>query len=68
MYDTNFIFSNAPEILNGRSVDMRAVYTLLPGSWQKRVDDYASSQNKPDTSSGTSVPAVVQPAQTQSQP
>lgn len=67
MYDTNFIFSNAPEILNGRSVDMRAVYTLLPGRWQKRVDDYASSQNKPDTSSGTSVPAVVQPAQTQSQ-
>ncbi|END6678579.1 hypothetical protein ABMQ27_004903, partial [Escherichia coli] len=56
-----------PEILNGRSVDMRAVYTLLPGRWQKRVDDYASSQNKPDTSSGTSVPAVVQPAQTQSQ-
>ena len=65
MYDTNFIFSNAPEILNGRSVDMRAVYTLLPGRWQKRVDDYASSQNKPDTSSGTSVPAVVQPEQKQ---
>ncbi|EEY2107705.1 hypothetical protein NIR44_004776, partial [Escherichia coli] len=61
MYDTNFIFSNAPEILNGRSVDMRAVYTLLPGRWQKRVDDYASSQNKPDASSGSSVPAVVQP-------
>ncbi|EHU7673873.1 hypothetical protein N1269_004864, partial [Escherichia coli] len=58
MYDTNFIFSNAPEILNGRSVDMRAVYTLLPGRWQKRVDDYESSQNKPDTSSDTSVPAV----------
>ncbi|EIT9638225.1 hypothetical protein L3X88_004337, partial [Escherichia coli] len=68
MYDTNFIFSNAPEILNGRSVDMRAVYTLLPGRWQKRVDDYESSQNKPDTSSDTSVPAVVQPAQTPSQP
>lgn len=65
MYDTNFIFSNAPEILNGCSVDMRAVYTLLPGRWQKRVDDYASSQNKPDTSSGTSVPAVVQPEQKQ---
>ncbi|EEU3019981.1 hypothetical protein E3Y27_005045, partial [Escherichia coli] len=68
MYDTNFIFSNAPEILNGRSVDMRAVYTLLPGRWQKRVDDYASSQNKPDASSGSSVPAVVQPVQTPSQP
>ena len=68
MYDTNFIFSNAPEILNGRSVDMRAVYTLLPGRWQKRVDDYESSQNKPDTSSDTSVPAVVQPVQTPSQP
>ncbi|EES7427072.1 hypothetical protein RGF39_004024 [Escherichia coli] len=67
MYDTNFIFSNAPEILNGRSVDMRAVYTLLPGRWQKRVDDYASSQNKLDTSSGPSVPAVAQPAQTQLQ-
>ncbi|EMW2412905.1 hypothetical protein AAES99_003985, partial [Escherichia coli] len=68
MYDTNFIFSNAPEILNGRSVDMRAVYTLLPGRWQKRVDDYESSQNKPDASSGSSVPAVVQPVQTPSQP
>ncbi|HBA8920706.1 TPA: hypothetical protein J1257_005099, partial [Escherichia coli] len=30
--------------------------------------DYESSQNKPDASSGSSVPAVVQPAQTQSQP
>ncbi|EJL3766304.1 hypothetical protein NMH62_003472, partial [Escherichia coli] len=47
---------------------MRAVYTLLPSRWQKRVDDYESSQNKPDTSSDTSVPAVVQPAQTPSQP
>lgn len=65
MYDTNFIFSNAPEILNGRSVDMRAVYTLLPGRWQKRVDNYESLQNKPDTASGTPVPAVVQPEQKQ---
>ncbi len=44
MYDTNFVFSNEPELLNGCFVDMRAVYTQLPGRWQKMVDDYEKKQ------------------------
>ncbi|OSL31985.1 zonular occludens toxin domain-containing protein [Escherichia albertii] len=31
VYDTNFIFSDGMELLNGRFVDMRAVYSVLPG-------------------------------------
>ncbi|CAD6140049.1 hypothetical protein AOY57_11460 [Escherichia coli] len=31
VYDTNFIFSDGMELLNGRFVDMRAIYSVLPG-------------------------------------
>ncbi len=60
MYDTNFVFSNEPELLNGRFVDMRAVYTQLPGRYQKMTDDYENQQKQV---SSPGLPVTVTPEQ-----
>ncbi|HAU9267201.1 TPA: hypothetical protein JEX50_004921, partial [Escherichia coli] len=54
VYDTNFIFSDGMELLNGRFVDMRAVYSVLPGrtlmtmnQLPEQSDKKAAPQKKP---------------------
>ncbi|PJI60998.1 hypothetical protein CTY41_25135 [Escherichia coli] len=54
VYDTNFIFSDGMELLNGRFVDMRAVYSVLPGRMlmtmnqlPEQSDKKAAPQKKP---------------------
>ncbi|ENB5048242.1 hypothetical protein ABH077_004832, partial [Escherichia coli] len=54
VYDTNFIFSDGMELLNGRFVDMRAVYSVLPGRMlmtmnqlPEQSDTKAAPQKKP---------------------
>ncbi len=65
MYDTNFVFSNEPELLNGRFVDMRAVYTQLPGKYQKMTDDYENQQKRLQQQSQVSsgLPVTTTPEQ-----
>ncbi|EFI3633487.1 hypothetical protein GY509_005155 [Escherichia coli] len=54
VYDTNFIFSDGMELLNGRFVDMRAIYSVLPGrtlmtmnQLPEQSDKKAAPQKKP---------------------
>ncbi|EFI3633441.1 hypothetical protein GY514_004910 [Escherichia coli] len=54
VYDTNFIFSDGMELFNGRFVDMRAVYSVLPGrtlmtmnQLPEQSDKKAAPQKKP---------------------
>ncbi|EEU3018122.1 hypothetical protein OIA54_000480 [Escherichia coli] len=45
-YDTNFIFSDGTELLNGRHVDMRSVCSVLPGKtltdWYGKSSSFVS--------------------------
>ncbi len=46
VYDTNFIFSDGMELLNGRFVDMRAVYSVLPGRTLKTMNPLSQQPEK----------------------
>ncbi len=49
VYDTNFIFSDGMELLNGRFVDMRAVYSVLPGRTLKTMNPLSQQPEKKAT-------------------
>lgn len=48
VYDTNFRFTDGEEFLNGRFVDMRAMYSVLPGRLMNKFygNEVSDKQNK----------------------